>query len=97
MKIYTVGLLMLTGVSGVVGGYWLADQTNETSTTSTTSTTVNPVCSNLRKEERKIIDMYTFLLSRDEIRLEEDRRAVEREFHDKLAEVVTNSEKKNCP
>lgn len=96
MKIIAIGLILLSGVAGGAAGFRLAES-DQTQTTSTTVTTANPVCTTLRKEERKLIDMYTFLLSRDEIRQEEDRRAIEREFHDKIATVVTDSEKKGCP
>lgn len=96
MKSLAVGLILLSGLGSGVVGYKLA-KTDDLTSTTTKTTVVTTACASLRKEERKIIDMYTFLLSREEIRLEEDRRSLEREFHDKLAEIVTSSEKRDCP
>jgi predicted transcriptional regulator len=57
---------------------------------------MNPACVSLRKEERRIVDLYSYLLSREEIRAEEDRRSIEREYHNKFDAVLKEGEKKGC-
>lgn len=63
---------------------------------STTTTTIDPFCSGNDKEQRRLTDLYTFLLARDELS-DKERKKIAKEYDGKIFVLHQASDQHNCP